>query len=79
MLGFSVTLKLYIFLKEVVDRMNLKEIEFHIMELQLEYKRLQDDMEKLESFGRSIEKQEARLLIIEKELQEYQSLKKSLV
>ncbi|MFE8699338.1 SE1832 family protein [Cytobacillus sp. FJAT-54145] len=59
--------------------MNRKEIEFQIMELQLEYRRLQDDMEKLESFGRSIEKQEARLLIIEKELQEYQAMKKSLV
>jgi hypothetical protein len=58
-----------------VDEMNSKEIEAKIAELKMEYMRLQDDMEKLESFGRSVEKQEVKLKEIEKELQHYNSIK----
>ncbi len=55
--------------------MSSKEIETKITELKMEYMRLQDDMEKLESFGRSVEKQEVKLKEIEKELQHYNSMK----
>ncbi|MFD2682241.1 SE1832 family protein [Bacillus seohaeanensis] len=55
--------------------MSSKEIEAKIAELKMEYMRLQDDMEKLESFGRSVEKQEVKLKEIEKELQHYNSMK----
>jgi hypothetical protein len=58
-----------------VDEMSSKEIETKITELKMEYMRLQDDMEKLESFGRSVEKQEVKLKEIEKELQHYNSMK----
>jgi hypothetical protein len=58
-----------------VDEMSSKEIEAKIAELKMEYMRLQDDMEKLESFGRSVEKQEVKLKEIEKELKHYNSMK----
>ncbi len=54
--------------------MEPKEVQEKIAELKMEYMRLQDDMERLESFGRSVEKQEEKLKEIEKELQYYNSL-----
>lgn len=55
--------------------MTEREIETKITELKMEYMRLQDDMERLESFGRSVEKQEEKMTEIEKELRYLQSLK----
>lgn len=51
------------------------EIEHKIAELKMEYIRIQDDMERLESLGYSIEKQEEKLLTIEKDLKYYRTLK----
>ncbi|MDQ0268503.1 SE1832 family protein [Cytobacillus purgationiresistens] len=55
--------------------MTLKEIEAQMTELKMDYIRLQDDIEKLESFGRSVEKQEARMQEIEEELRNLHKLK----
>ncbi len=54
--------------------MEKEEINQKIAELKMEYLRLQDDMERLESFGRSVDKQEQKLLEIEDELKYYNSL-----
>ncbi|MGG0892220.1 SE1832 family protein [Cytobacillus horneckiae] len=56
--------------------MNIKEIESQIAELKMDYMRLQEDIEKLESFGRSVEKQEQRMKEIEDELRQLNSQKK---
>ncbi|ASV69644.1 SE1832 family protein [Cytobacillus sp. FSL W7-1323] len=58
--------------------MTLKEIENQLAELKMDYMRLQDDIEKLESFGRSVEKQELRMKEIEEELQRLNRLKAEL-
>ncbi|MDM5207719.1 SE1832 family protein [Cytobacillus kochii] len=58
--------------------MTLKEIENQLAELKMDYMRLQDDIEKLESFGRSVEKQELRMKEIEEELQSLNHLKAEL-
>ncbi|MCA1026108.1 MULTISPECIES: SE1832 family protein [Cytobacillus] len=58
--------------------MTLKEIENQLAELKMDYMRLQDDIEKLESFGRSVEKQELRMKEIEEELQRLNHLKAEL-
>ncbi|MCM3321290.1 SE1832 family protein [Cytobacillus kochii] len=58
--------------------MSLKEIENQLAELKMDYMRLQDDIEKLESFGRSVEKQELRMKEIEEELQRLNHLKAEL-
>lgn len=55
--------------------MTLREIENQLAELKMDYMRLQDDIEKLESFGRSVEKQEMRMKEIEEELQRLHALK----
>ncbi|WP_176215182.1 SE1832 family protein [Cytobacillus gottheilii] len=55
--------------------MNEKQIEAVIAELKMEYIRLQDDVEKLESFGRSTAAQEERMKSIEEELQSYHRMK----
>lgn len=47
-----------------------KEIEQRIAELKMDYIRIQNDIEKLESTGHDISKAEQRLSEIEKELQE---------
>lgn len=47
-----------------------KEIEQRIAELKMDYIRIQNDIEKLESTGHDITKAEQRLSEIEKELQE---------
>lgn len=47
-----------------------KEIEQRIAELKMDYIRIQNDMEKLESTGHDITKAEQRLIEIENELQE---------
>jgi len=54
--------------------MNQEEVNQKISELKMEYMRLQDDMERLESFGRSVDKQEKKLLEIENELKYYNEL-----
>ncbi|WP_201450131.1 SE1832 family protein [Pontibacillus sp. HMF3514] len=54
--------------------MKKEEINQKIAELKMEYLRLQDDMERLESFGRSVDKQEQKLLEIENELKYYNAL-----
>ncbi|MBD7937644.1 MULTISPECIES: SE1832 family protein [Cytobacillus] len=58
--------------------MTLREIENQLTELKMDYMRLQDDIEKLESFGRSVEKQELRMKEIEEELQKLNRLKAEL-
>lgn len=57
--------------------MNEKQIEAKIAELKMEYMRLQDDVEKLESFGRTTAAQEERMKSIEEELQSYHRMKAS--
>ncbi|MEW9111448.1 SE1832 family protein [Cytobacillus gottheilii] len=52
-----------------------KQIEAKIAELKMEYMRLQDDVEKLESFGRSTTAQEEKMKMIEEELQSYHRMK----
>ncbi|WP_169891018.1 SE1832 family protein [Litchfieldia alkalitelluris] len=54
--------------------MNTREVENKISELKMEYIRIQDDIERLESLGHSIEKQEEKLTDLEKELKYYRSL-----
>lgn len=54
--------------------MKTTEIENKISELKMEYIRIQDDIEKLESLGHSIVKQEEKLTEIEKEIKYYRSL-----
>jgi len=46
-----------------------------IQELKMEYTRIQGDMERLESLGHSVKKQEEKLEEIENELKYYRSLK----
>jgi biotin operon repressor len=55
--------------------MESKEIENKLAELKMEYIRIQDDIERLESLGYTIEKQEEKLMAIEKEIKYYRSLK----
>lgn len=54
--------------------MEKEEVEQKIAELKMEYLRLQDDMERLESFGRSVDKQEQKLIEIEQDLKYYYAL-----
>lgn len=54
--------------------MEKEEVDQKIAELKMEYLRLQDDMERLESFGRSVDKQEQKLLEIENDLKHYYAL-----
>lgn len=71
MLYLKNAITLYMYFKYEVKTMNSKkEIEQRIAELKMDYIRIQNDIEKLESVGHATASAEKRLMAIEKELSE---------